>query len=158
MRKREKVGADAGALNFSYTLPPPPPYGAGTHGVDFSFYSHEGGESKKESLGKQKFDGIEADGTRTTFTIPAGKIGNELPINIVSERWYSNELQTVVMTRHSDPRHGETVYRLTDINRSEPARQLFEVPSDYKLKEGHSNTFQFRTRAPAKQKERVKEN
>jgi TonB family protein len=88
-----------------------------------------------ESLGKQIIEGVEAEGTRSTVTFPAGAMGNERPINIVSERWYSPELQTVVMTKHSDPRFGETSYRLTNINRSEPARTLFEVPSDYALKE-----------------------
>jgi TonB family protein len=87
-----------------------------------------------ESLGKQSIEGVEAEGTRTTVTFPAGTFGNERPINIVSERWYSPELQTIVMTKHSDPRFGETNYRLTNINRSEPARTLFEVPSDYTLK------------------------
>ena len=58
-------------------------------------------------------------------------------IEIVSERWYSPELQLVVMTRHSDPRFGETTYKLTNINRTEPAKSLFEVPSDYTIKEGH---------------------
>ena len=89
----------------------------------------------KESLGKQTIEGVEAEGTRTTVTFPAGMMGNERPINIVSERWYSNELQTVVLSKHSDPRFGETTYRLTNINRSEPARTLFEVPSDYTVKE-----------------------
>ena len=91
---------------------------------------------KEEQLGKQSFDGVEADGVRTTITIPAGEIGNERPIEIVSERWYSPELQMVVMTRHSDPRSGETTYRLTNINRMEPAKSLFEVPADYTVKEG----------------------
>lgn len=90
----------------------------------------------KESLGKQLVEGVEAEGTRTTITFPAGMMGNERPLNIVSERWYSPELQTVVMSKHSDPRFGETTYRLTNINRSEPARTLFEVPSDYTVKEG----------------------
>ncbi len=90
----------------------------------------------KESLGKQTIEGVEAEGTRTTVTIPAGTIGNERPILIVSERWYSPELQTVVMTRRSDPRSGETTYRLTNINRAEPAHALFEVPPGYTLKEG----------------------
>jgi TonB family protein len=88
-----------------------------------------------ESLGKQMIEGVEAEGTRSTVTFPAGAMGNERPLNIVSERWYSPELQTVVMTKHSDPRFGETSYRLTNINRSEPSRTLFEVPSDYTLKE-----------------------
>jgi len=90
----------------------------------------------KEDLGKQTIEGVEAEGTRTTITIPAGEIGNERPIEIVSERWYSPELQLVVMTRHSDPRTGETTYKLTNINRAEPAKSLFEVPAGYTVKEG----------------------
>ena len=90
----------------------------------------------KENLGKQMIEGVQAEGTRTTVTIAAGEIGNERPIEIVSERWYSPELQLVVMTRHSDPRTGETTYKLTNINRTEPAKSLFEVPSDYTIKEG----------------------
>lgn len=93
-------------------------------------------KAKTEALGKQTIEGVEAEGTRSTITIPAGEIGNERPIEIISERWYSPELQTVVMTKSSDPRMGETVYRLTNINRSEPARSLFEVPADYTVKEG----------------------
>ena len=92
--------------------------------------------SVKEDLGKQNIEGVEAQGTRVTITIPAGEIGNERPIQIVNERWYSAELQMDVMTRHDDPRTGETTYRLTNINRSEPAKSLFEVPSDYTIKEG----------------------
>jgi hypothetical protein len=88
-----------------------------------------------ESLGKQTIEGVQAEGTRTTVTIPAGQIGNERPIQIITERWFSPELQTVVMTKSSDPFVGDTVYRLTNINRSEPARSLFEVPADYKVKE-----------------------
>jgi hypothetical protein len=91
----------------------------------------------KEELGKQMIEGVEAEGTRTTVTIPAGEIGNERPIEIVRERWYSAELQLVVMSRESDPRSGETTYKLTNINRSEPPKSLFEVPSDYTIK---SNT------------------
>jgi hypothetical protein len=93
-------------------------------------------DAQKESLGTQVIEGVQAEGTRTTMTIPAGAIGNELPIQIVSERWYSPELRTVVMSKHSDPRMGDTVYRLTNINRSEPARSLFEAPADYTVAEG----------------------
>ena len=109
--------------------------GAGT----FVFRSKGANSNEvKEQLGKQLIEGVEAEGTRTTVTIPAGEIGNERPIEIVSERWYSPELQLVVMTRHSDPRFGETTYKLTNINRTEPAKTLFEVPSDYTIKEGPS--------------------
>jgi hypothetical protein len=91
---------------------------------------------KVESLGKQVIEGVEAEGTRTTITIPAGKIGNERQIDIVTERWYSPELQVVVYSKKTDPMSGETTYKLTNINRDEQPRSLFEVPAGYKIKEG----------------------
>ena len=91
--------------------------------------------ARNESLGKQNIGGVEAEGTRNIVTIPAGEIGNELPIEIVSERWYSPELQVIVMTKHTDPRFGQNSYQLTNINRSEPVRDLFEVPPGYTVKE-----------------------
>lgn len=97
--------------------------------------------TKTESLGKQTIEGVEAEGTRTTTTIPAGKIGNERDIDIVSERWYSPELQVVVMTKQDDPRTGTNVYRLTNISRGEPARTLFEVPADYTIKANEPNVL-----------------
>src|SRR5262245_35932055 len=89
-----------------------------------------------ENLGSRQIEGLEATGTRSTITIPAGEMGNEKPLAIVSERWYSSELNTVVMSRHSDPRMGETTFRLTQVSRGEPERSLFEVPADYTVKEG----------------------
>jgi hypothetical protein len=88
-----------------------------------------------ESLGKQTIEGVEAEGTRTTLTIAAGEIGNALPIRIVDENWYSPELQMMVSTKHTDPRSGETNYRLININRNEPAPALFQVPDDYTIKD-----------------------
>jgi len=98
-------------------------------------------EGKTESLGKQVIEGVEAEGVRSVITIPEGKIGNDRPIEIVSERWDSPELQTVVLSKHNDPRFGETIYRLTSINRAEPAQTLFEVPADYKVEEGRPGGF-----------------
>ncbi len=100
------------------------------------------GESKTESLGTQMIEGVSADGTRTITTIPAGAIGNDRPLQIVSERWHSPELQATVLSRHNDPRAGETVFRLSNVRRTEPARSLFEVPSDYTIKEGAEIHFQ----------------
>ena len=90
-------------------------------------------EKKKQSLGTRVIEGVSAEGTRQTITIPAGEIGNVSPIEIIDESWYSPELQVPVMTSHHDPRSGDTIYRLTGINRSEPARSLFEVPADYRI-------------------------
>jgi hypothetical protein len=88
---------------------------------------------KTEDLGKRVIEGVEAEGTRTTITIPAGQAGNERAMDIVSERWYSPELQVVVLSRHSDPRMGETVYQLTNVSRVEPLPSLFQIPSDYQV-------------------------
>jgi hypothetical protein len=105
-----------------------------THDV-VTMHKMHGGEAKTDSLGRQVIEGVEAEGARKTHTIPAGEIGNEQPINIVFEEWYSPELQVVVMRKSTDPRFGETTYRLTNINRSEPASSLFEVPGNYTIKE-----------------------
>jgi hypothetical protein len=87
----------------------------------------------KEDLGSRNIEGVIAQGTRTTDTIPAGQIGNQLPIKVVDEVWRSPELQMDVMTTHSDPRTGEIVYKLTNINRANPPRTLFEPPADYTI-------------------------
>ena len=95
-----------------------------------------GANLKREDLGTQTIAGVTAQGTRVTKTIPAGQIGNEKPITIVREVWYSNDLQTMVMSKRSDPWSGETTYTLTNIQRSEPDAALFSVPSDYTVTEG----------------------
>lgn len=88
-----------------------------------------------ESLGTEVMAGVSVEGTRTTETIPAGAIGNQNPIVIVSERWTSPDLQTVVYSKHTDPRFGTTIYQLTNISRQEPDASLFQIPSDYTVKE-----------------------
>jgi len=96
------------------------------------------GESEKqvknEDLGTQTIEGISAQGRRETVTIPAGQIGNDRPIEIVTEVWTSPDLHTVVLRKHSDPRVGETVFRLTNVNRSEPDPSLFQPPANSKVR------------------------
>jgi len=86
-----------------------------------------------ENLGDETIEGIHATGTRITTTIPAGEMGNEQPIAVVSERWYSPELKVTIMTKHTDPWAGELKTQLTNVNTSEPDSSLFLVPSDYKV-------------------------
>jgi hypothetical protein len=86
-----------------------------------------------EPLGSSTIEGVLADGTRSTTTIPVGEAGNDRELRIVDESWYSPDLKVTVLSRHSDPRMGETVYRLTQINRTEPLASMFEVPPDYQV-------------------------
>ena len=139
--KKEKIAAERTAADgFKFemrtgaAMGPGGPGGPG--GGAFMMMKGDPKNTRKESLGKQTIEGVEAEGTRLVTTIPAGEIGNEQPIEMVAESWYSPELQTVIMSKHSDPRTGENIYRLTNINRAEPAHSLFEVPSDYTIQEG----------------------
>ncbi|HKQ92613.1 MAG TPA: hypothetical protein VJZ77_18280 [Blastocatellia bacterium] len=127
------TGAAGGAVIRGVRPGMPMPVGGGV----FSWTSDA--EVNQEQLGAQSIEGVAAEGTRVTFTIPAGKIGNERPIVTVNERWYSQELQAVVLSKNSDPRMGETTYRLTNIDRSEPDPSLFQVPTDYTVEEGGFN-------------------
>ena len=91
-------------------------------------------DERTEQLGKMQIEGVDVEGTRTTVTIPAGAIGNQAPIEIVSERWYSPELRAVVSSRRFDPRFGETTYRIENIVRADPSPELFRVPADYTIR------------------------
>jgi hypothetical protein len=95
-------------------------------------------EEKRESLGKEAIAGLSADGTRITITIPSNAMGNERPLDIIRDRWYSPDLQIVLRSKQSDPRFGQTTYEVTSLDREEPAPSLFEVPSDYKISEGEA--------------------
>ena len=102
--------------------------------------AHEGQQSKEsseqvkhEDLGTQTIEGVSAQGKRETVTIPAGQIGNEKPIEIVTETWFSPDLHTMVLRKHSDPRQGDSTYRLTDIKRNEPDASLFQPPAGAKV-------------------------
>jgi hypothetical protein len=90
----------------------------------------------RESLGTQMLEGVNADGERYTSTIEAGAIGNDRPIQSTTERWYSQELQTNIMTRRSDPRTGDEVFKLTNIRRGEQSPMLFLVPPGYTMVDG----------------------
>jgi hypothetical protein len=101
-----------------------------------SFAAERQKETTTTSLGTQVINGVSAEGTRTTRTIPAGEIGNQKPIVVTFEKWYSADLQETVMTKREDPRMGVTVFQLNNIQRVEPAATLFQVPADYAVKQG----------------------
>jgi hypothetical protein len=98
---------------------------------------HRGpGTMEKTSLGTQTIEGVQATGTKSVLTIEAGAIGNDQAIQIVSEEWYSPDLKTVVLSKKSDPRFGDVIYSLTQINRNEPDPTLFQVPSNFTVTDG----------------------
>lgn len=88
---------------------------------------------EKQDLGAKTIDGIVCTGTQKTVTIPAGQIGNEQAITIVTETWFAPGINAIVQSTTNDPRFGQTVYQLHNIQVGEQAASLFEPPADYKV-------------------------
>ena len=82
-------------------------------------------------LGSKELEGMKVNGERTSWTIEAGKVGNEKPFTITRDVWTSPELGVTVATRDFDPRSGEVNYRLQNLKRGEPDAALMKVPADY---------------------------
>lgn len=93
-------------------------------------------DAKTDQLGTKTIEGVKVEGTRITREIPAGHLGNDKPISAVTERWFSPELQLIVMSRHVDPIAGEHIFKLVNIRRSEPAVELFLVPTGFRVENG----------------------
>lgn len=106
------------------------------------------GNVTKEQLGTKTLNGVQAEGVRVTRTIPAGAIGNDKPIEVVTERWYSPDLQIAVMTSHTDPMMGTVTAKMVSVVRGDPDPSLFQVPSDYKLEAGKPNQPMFMPNKP----------
>jgi hypothetical protein len=155
MKMPVPAGKNGRADVFEMPLPPPPGMGktifyaqsgevqvsgskgqAVTNGV-----RSENLENTKSDLGTLTIEGVPARGTRITRTIPAGQIGNVQPIVITTENWYSPDLKVLVMSKSNDPRMGETTYKLTNIQRSEPTPSLFQPPDDYTVKDQPGDIF-----------------
>ena len=157
------AGAPAGAVTLPFSPPPAlePSSPAGgviaTSGVvrtdgagGIAFRGQVGPlDSTTEDLGEQVLGGVLAHGTRETSTIPAGALGNERAIVTTSERWYSADIDAVVSSKTSDPRFGETSYELANIVRSEPAPDLFAIPSGYEVQAGPAHAAGARMVAPS---------
>ena len=107
-----------------WTLPPMPVQWHASHVAP-----RQGGTSSP--LPAREMDGLRANGERTTWLIPAGKVGNEKPIEIVREVWTSPDLMLTLSSRDFDPRSGEVNYRLKSIKRGEPDAALMRVPANF---------------------------
>ncbi|TDP75064.1 hypothetical protein [Roseateles toxinivorans] len=108
-------------------LPPVPPEAVTMRALSLA----PRGAGVQSPLGSKEIDGLKVNGERTTWTIAAGKVGNEKPILITREVWTSPELMLTVNSRDFDPRSGEVNYRLQNLRRGEPEAALMRVPADY---------------------------
>jgi hypothetical protein len=130
------------------------PGGPQVNGFAYSFIEGNGrgteqapsSREKVENLPPQNINGVLATGRRVSRTIAAGEIGNDRPIQMVSDSWYSNDLQMVVKSSSSDPRFGESSFELTNIVRAEPDPGLFQIPAGYTVTDGRAIKTKVRIR------------
>jgi hypothetical protein len=92
-------------------------------------------QTRTDALGNKYIEGVNAAGTRTTRIIDAGSQGNDKPIVAVTETWFSPELNMIVLSESDDGKSGHSTMKLINITRTEPMAQLFQVPSDYTVKD-----------------------
>jgi hypothetical protein len=85
----------------------------------------------RESLGNQTIENLAAVGTMETVTIAVGAIGNDRPLKLTREFWYSPDLQTNVKVIRIDPREGTEDVSITDVSRTEPDPKVFAIPPGY---------------------------
>jgi hypothetical protein len=131
-------GGDYSTAAAAPPPPPPPPPRGGRPAFAPGASAGKRGAGERipnvpESLGTKQMDGLMVTGTKRTEVIPTGRIGNDRPIEITDERWESIDLKVLVLSRHHDPRTGDVEYRLTNVTRAEPPRELFQPPSDYSI-------------------------
>jgi hypothetical protein len=122
----KKAQTSADVANGQLTLPSLGRLGAGAN-------NPRRPDMKREPLGTEMIDGIEAEGWRTTITTAAGAIGNDKPIAHGCEIWHATDLQILVLSKCTDPRSGHSTMRLKILDRSEPDPTLFMVPSEYTI-------------------------
>ena len=89
------------------------------------------GLGQRSDLGQRAYEGIQIQGELTTWTIEAGRVGNDKAIVITREVWQSPELMIPVSIQDRDPRFGERFLRVFNIKREEPEPELMRVPGDF---------------------------
>jgi TonB family protein len=92
-------------------------------------------ETSREELGVDTIEGLPVRGVRVNQTYPPGVLGNDRPLTISTESWFSQELKVNLLTKRTDPRYGVQTVRVTELRREEPSESLFAIPQDYRIED-----------------------
>jgi hypothetical protein len=87
----------------------------------------------RDSLGEHSIGDLNAIGTRETITVSPGTFGNDRPLTLTREFWYSPDLKTNLAVTRSDPRLGTFDIHLDVQSRNEPSPDIFAIPAGYTL-------------------------
>lgn len=134
------VSVNTNGQNYSYKFGSDADHiGQALGGLGHSFQDARwSAKSTTSELGTRDFDGVRAEGKRRSYTIPAGEVGNRNPITVTSESWFSPDLQVTVYSKQSDPRSGDSIFRLANVKRTEQPLKLFGVPEGYAVRNSRS--------------------
>ena len=88
---------------------------------------------KEEDIGTQPLGSLTLRGIRKSRTVPADQSGTGKEIVIVDEYWYSPDLSVYMIIKHNDPRTGEQIVAVTEVDRHEPNASVFAIPASYKI-------------------------
>jgi len=123
---RYSFGANGRSATRTPIEPPP-----GSHPYEkFEEVASDGRIARERSI-----EGLECDEKRTTTVYPMNSIGDSSPLRVVTEEWFSPDLQVLLLTLRDDPRIWKTTYRLTNIDRRAPAPSLFQPPAGVAIEE-----------------------
>ena len=86
-----------------------------------------------EDLGTQTMEGFYVHGYRRRNTYDAQSTGTGRSIVVTDEYWYAEEIRLNLLEKHNDPRRGDFTTTVTQVNRTEPAGELFLVPAGYRV-------------------------
>jgi hypothetical protein len=88
---------------------------------------------RREELGAEIRDGMSLRHGRETVNYPAGLPGEKDALTIVTDYWYSQELQAFVEIRQVGPKNIVQTLALRNISRENPASALFKIPKTYAI-------------------------
>jgi hypothetical protein len=87
----------------------------------------------EEALGSRTIGGVETFGHRVTMTTLAQQVGNDRPITVTDEWWYSPDLRLVMAADYKSTDLGTISYRVTQLRGGDQPEHLFTLPEDYEL-------------------------
>jgi len=89
----------------------------------------------REDLGKSNMSGVDVVGTRETRVIAAGVLGNDRPLSVTKEFWYSPQLGLNMLVKRIDPRFGVQTFTVTEVGLAEPDPKYFQLPAGYTVRD-----------------------
>jgi hypothetical protein len=87
----------------------------------------------REDLGSDTILGVDVKGERITRTVPAGQIGNDVPLVSTEEIWTAPSLGIVLRQLSDSPQSGKTTREAVSLDLNDPDPSIFQPPEGYEV-------------------------